>query len=239
MESTIAEAYELFKKHKAHRPLDICTDCCMNIKDEGLLASLPLKEVPQNLLMEYNDEASTAKTPIEELKHFLPRFLDLASSFDFPSHSTELTFRRLAPFNSTEWTNEELDYLKKFALTFFKKCLSTYPLPQHDQIESILIMLRLEQFQLDALLAHWITDTSSISTLHFKDLYLEGFKHNSLHKLSNGFADEEISNKLSSWVNNKAVKYAFKGNIETLILNGTAMDEHQLNQLNMLYEVLD
>lgn len=239
MESLIAEAYELFKKYQVKRPLDICTDCCMDIKNEGLLASLPVKEIPQDLLMEYNDGASTVKTPIEELKHFLPRYMDLASSFEFPSHSTELTFRRLAPFNSGEWTNEELGYLKKFALTFFKKCLSTYPLPQNDQIESILILLWLGQFQMDELLAYWITDPSSISTLHFKDLYLEGFKHNSLHKLSNGFADEEISNKLSNWINNKAVKHAFKDNIERLILNETAMDEHQLNQLNMLYEVLD
>lgn len=61
MEEIIKEAYSLFENYKAQRPLDICTDCCMDKKDEGVLANLPVKEIPKSLLMEYNDGGATEK----------------------------------------------------------------------------------------------------------------------------------------------------------------------------------
>ncbi|MEM6262875.1 MAG: hypothetical protein AAGI38_10235 [Bacteroidota bacterium] len=140
MEEIIKEAYSLFENYQAQSPLDICTDCCMDKKDEGVLASLPVKEIPKSLLMEYNDGAATAKTPINELKHFLPRYIELIVNFDFPSHSTEISLKRLKPFDREEWTSDEIEFLEKFAFTFFKKCISIHPLPKSEVIDSILIM---------------------------------------------------------------------------------------------------
>ncbi|TYZ05886.1 hypothetical protein FY528_20265 [Hymenobacter lutimineralis] len=153
MKEIIKTAYRIFSKYKAARPLDICTECCMNINNEALLASLPVHDIPKDLLGKYNDEASTGKTPISELKHFLPRYIELASHFQFPSHSPELSFKRLTPFDKSEWTSAELTFLNRFSLEYFKYCLSIYPLPtEYEGIDSILIMLWLGSFDIDTLL---------------------------------------------------------------------------------------
>src|SRR5688572_27830894 len=142
MKEIIEKSYQIFSKYKVVRPLDVCTqECCMKIEDERLLASLPVGEIPKQLLRVYNDSASTAKTPIEELKHFLPRYIELISNFDFPTHSAEIAFRRLEPFDKSEWTNEEIKFLSLFSIEYFKHCLKTYPLPDNEKIDSIIIML--------------------------------------------------------------------------------------------------
>jgi hypothetical protein len=239
MEEIIKEAYSLFENYKAQSPLDICTDCCMDKKDEGLLANLPIKEIPKSLLMEYNDGATTAKTPINELKHFLPRYIELIGNFDFPSHSTEISLKRLEPFDREEWTSSELEFLEKFALTFFKNCISIHPLPENETIDSILIMFWRGQFKLTELLNSWKMDNSVFSTLHFKDLYFEGFKQKNPMKMSNAFGEIEVSKILRDWVDKREVQIKFKENIEKIIMDEIELDEYQLNQLNILYEILD
>lgn len=236
MNSIIQEAYQLFQPYKAVVPLDICTDCCMASNDANLLANLPVKEIPKNLLMEYNDGAATAKTPIDELKHFLPKYLELIWNFDFPSHSTEIALKRLAPFNLTEWTATELNFLERFALVFFNRCLSIYPLPEED-IDSILIMFWRGQFQLTELLNSWQAETSLSSTLHFVDLYLEGFKRNPL-KMSNSFGDETLAKELRTWLDDDKTQKIMKDKIEQIIMNESCSNDSQLNQLNLLYELL-
>lgn len=238
MEEIIKEAYGLFETYKALSPLDICTDCCMDKKDEGLLARLPVKNIPKKLLMEYNDGAATAKTPINELKHFLPRYIELIAYYDFPSHSTELSLKRLTPFNSEEWTFEEIVFLEKFALTFFKNCISTHPLPYNEAIESILIMLWKGPFNLPELLSSWTLDNSLSSTLHFKDLYFEGFKQKNPSKISNAFGDGDLSNVLRNWIDNRDVQTKFSENIERIIMADVKLDEFQSNQLSILYGIL-
>lgn len=67
----------------------------MKEKDTELLARLPINEILQELLMEYNDQASTGVTPSTEIKDFLPRYLELITDFHVPSHSMEICLNRL------------------------------------------------------------------------------------------------------------------------------------------------
>ena len=89
----------------------------------------------------YNDGAHSEKTPLAELKHFLPRYLELVSQFDFPSHSAEIALKRLKSLNQTAWSEGELNLLTAFASDYFRYCLSMYPLEGGERIDSILIML--------------------------------------------------------------------------------------------------
>lgn len=128
----------------------------MKPEDEAKLASLPVRQIPKDLLADYNDGAKPNKTTIEEVKHFLPRYLDLIAQFQFPTHSAELSFSRLIPFDKTEWTKQELDLLNQFTIEYFKHCLSIYPLPSfNDRIDTILIMLWKAGFNVGNLLTIW------------------------------------------------------------------------------------
>lgn len=236
LEKIIKRSYELFSNYEVNSPLDICTHCCMPKENERLLAALPIKDIPIELLTEYNDGAATEKTPINEVKHFLPRYLALIGKFEFPSHSAELSLKRLNPFNKKEWNDEELILLKKFAAAFFKKCLSVYPLPNRDSIDSIIIMFGKAEFELTELLAVWETETTLESVLHFRDLYLFGF--NNKNKLSNAFGENKISLIVRNWIDDKIVKQKISATIEKLIMEDNKIPEKDSNSVELLYEMM-
>ncbi len=238
LKEIIDSAYEVFSKYRANRPLDVCTDCCMKIEDEARLASLPVKQIPLELLSEYNDGAKPAKTTIEEIKHFLPRYLELISEFNFPAHSAELSLSRLSPFDRNEWTETELEILNTFTKEFFKHTLSVYPIPSfNNQIDAILIMFYGADFDINSLLEIWEETDTLESILHFKDLYIDGFNTRKT-KLSNSFADEQLSEILANWIESKKVSKIFRERIENVILGDFNVEEKAMNELNLLYEVV-
>lgn len=236
---TIDKSYEVFAKYNPTRPLDICTDCCMAPEDEAKLASFPVRKIPRDLLAEYNDGGRPEKTRIEEIKHFLPRYFDLLRHFDFPTHSAELSFSRLLPFDKTEWTSIELDLLNSFFVEYFKHCLSVYPLPSfNERIDAILIMLWKVRFNTLDLLTIWESSKTKESTLHFRDLYLHGFNHHNHTKLSSSFGDKELAQLLRNWVETETVKQNFMATIESLIVDGEDLDEIDSYELNLLYDIM-
>ena len=58
-------------------------------------------------------------------------------------------------------------------------------------------------------------------------------------KMSNAFGEIEVSKILRDWVDKREVQIKFKENIEKIIMDEIELDEYQLNQLNILYEILD
>jgi len=235
----IDKSYQLFAKYNPTRPLDICTDCCMTPADEGKLASLPVRQIPKELLAEYNDGAKPEKTRIEEVKHFLPRYFDLLGQFEFPTHSTELSFSRLIPFDKTEWTKDELELLNQFSLEYFKHCLAIYPLPSFcDRIDTILIMFWKADFNIDDLLKIWENVKTKESALHFRDLHFHGFDQYNQTKLFSAFGDKELADILHTWLDTEKVKQNFVDTIEELILEKNGLAETDINELNLLYDII-
>ena len=227
----IDKSYALFAKYNPTRPLDICTACCMKPEDEAKLANFPVRQIPKDLLAEYNDGAAPAKTRIEEVKHFLPRYFDLVGQFEFPTHSAELSFSRLIPFDKTEWTKEELELLNQFPKEYFKHCLSIYPIPSsYERIDNILIMLWKADFNINDLLTIWENEKTKESALHFLDLHLNQ------KKLSRGFGDKELANILRFWLDTEKVKRNFADTIEKLIMENDDIEE--IEDLSLLYDIV-
>lgn len=235
----IDKSYDLFSKYTSKQPLDICTVCCMLPEDEAKLASMPVREVSKDLLAEYTNGARSEKTPIEEVKHFLPRYIELASKFDFPTHSAELTFSRLVPFLKAEWTMEELELINQFGKAYFKHCLRIYPIPSfNDSIDTMLIMFWRGGFDVSDLLKVWEGETGKESVLHFRDLYSSGFEQKKKASLANPFGDSILADLLRDWLDSTNVKRTFSVIIEELICAESALDENDLNGLSLLYGII-
>lgn len=239
LRDTINKAYKEFSKYTASLPLDVCTVCCMTTQEATTLANLSVDSIPRDLLSTYNDSARSEKTKIEEVKHFLPRYLELIADFNFPSHSAEISFSRLVPFDKNEWTKTELEILSDFQVAYFKHALQTYPIPSSgDQIDSIIIMFWSGGLGIDQLLKAWEETESLESVIHFKDLYLGGFNQHKRSKLSNSFGDNELGEKLTAWLQSTNVNIAFQERIERIVLHNTKLDEQTIYELNLLYELL-
>ena len=238
LQEIIDKSYRVFESYRPTRPLDVCTECCMTVEEEGKLASLSVREIPKDLLAEYNDSAKPEKTRIEEVKHFLPRYLDLIGQFQFPTHSTELSFSRLIPFDKNEWTEQEQQLLRQFSIDFFKHCLSIYPIPSfNDRIDTIVIMFWRAGFDISYLLTIWENEKTKESVLHFRDLHFHGFDQYNQTRLFSSFGDKELADKLRNWLDKDEVKQHFSDAIEKLIIEESGLEENDLNELNLLYDI--
>ena len=234
----VARAYQLFESYKVDEQLDVCTACCMDPRDELRLRTMEVADIPLELLMSYNDNASTSQTTSNEFKHFLPRYLELISEFNSPSHSMELCFTRLEPFLEEEWSMEELNLIAEFSSQFFEYCLHTYPLQEHEELLSVLIMLDQKVFRIESFLAVWEESGTLEGLMHFRDLIYCGFKTKRSHKLRNGFASDKLALQLHTWMNSERVKERIKSRIEEYVLAGKKEHKQELAELSQLYELL-
>jgi hypothetical protein len=240
MENLIEKAYQTFAKYKLKEPVDVCTECCMSKSDAELLQNINLKDASKDLIYEYNTGASTELTPINEVKYFLPRFMELALNFDFPSHSSELTFRRLEQHSHDEFEIEEKHLLKEFSETYFLECLRTYPLPDYETIDNIIVMLGKGNFDLDNIFKIWEVNITLESTLHLCSLYFDGFNGNPDYKLDNPFADQITSEKTGKWLKGKALKLNFDTVIHKIIKEEKIeLSEYMKNNLRNLLGIIE
>ena len=82
----IEAAYELFALYTLGTSLDVCKVCCVTDKDEQLLLTTPLRETSRDMLSNgyFCSAHGHARQENWEMKHFLPRVLELVSEFEIP-----------------------------------------------------------------------------------------------------------------------------------------------------------
>lgn len=237
LEDIIQNAYRIFRKYKATIPLDACTACCLTKNQESELVSLSVHNIPFELLYDYNTAAKTKKPSISEFKHFLPRFLELTAEFKFLHHSAELVLSRFHYYDKSEWTEEEKELMQDFGEAFFSQCLTIYPLPEFETIDSILIMLSETKINMDPLLLNWTNFQSKESILHFKDLVISGFDSKKQDELVNGYGKKDLSKVIIEWLNKEATRLSFALMIEQMIMEPPAhIEQRTLDELSWTYE---
>lgn len=239
LSNIIHKSYSIFSKYRATLPLEVCTECCMTPNQANDLANMSVRQIPFELLYEYNTAAKTELPNIEEFKHFLPRFLELTAEMKFLHHSAELILSRFEYYSKDEWSKEERKVIQNYALELFKYYLSTYPLPELETIDSIIIMLHKAKVDLSEILPKWKTVTNRSSVLHLSDLVCNGFKEANNDSLSSGFADDIISKIVIDWLNTDHELAKLKVQIEEIIINPKDIGEWKLNELNWTYEKLN
>lgn len=200
MLETINRAYKIFGKYKLNNELDVCTHCCVTIEEKLKLESLNLKLIPFKLIYVHNTAATSSKPPIEEFKYFLPRYMELISENKFPSHSIELSLKRIQHYEKEEFTNIENAVIDEFCQNYFEQVLSNYPIPENEDIAAVLIMLNTAKCNMTKILNKWQTDNSETGNRHFVDLIEKGLNHNK-SKLRNPFSTKLLDKSVENWLN--------------------------------------
>jgi hypothetical protein len=205
LDKIIETAYRIFAAY----PVPQTLEASLPPGDESpaRLRVLDVREISDELLWRYHLASHAAKAPAEEVKHFLPRYLEIVSHFQFEHFWTEIALNRLALIGD-EWTLEERELLDNWAKAFFAHCLSQYhddkfspAAPHIENIADIIIMLAHGGFSLAPLLESWAKDESLAALLHYKDLLLWGFNEG-MSSLENSFAedDQALFSTLAIWV---------------------------------------
>jgi hypothetical protein len=237
LQDIVSNSYKIFKKYKATIPLDACTACCLTKNQESELVSLSVHDIPFELLYDYNTAAKTKKPSIHEFKHFLPRFLELTADLKFLHHSAELVLSRFHYYDKSEWTDEENELLQDFGQAYFSQCLTIYPLPELERIDSILIMLSEAKINIKSLLASWTSFQSKESVLHFNDLVIRGFRSDRQDELVSSFGGKGLSKVIIAWLNSGATRNSFADKIEKIIMEPPPdIEQTILDELSWTYE---
>lgn len=238
LKKIIEDAYRVFGTYKVTKPLDVCTACCVTDDEENDLVNLDVRYISHNLLTTYNNAAKPERPELNEFKHFLPRFLDLTAQFKYPSHSLETGLSGFKYFSDEDWSREERQIIEEFGKEFFQYCLETYPLPDNEHIEAILIMLSTTQMDTNQLFSYWKDTSTEESLLHFSDLVNYGFELKQQEKLSDAFADQEVTDKITQWLGNSSIRTSFAKKIEHIIMKPGDISDRQLTELSWAYDRL-
>lgn len=94
LKDIVERAYTAFE---ARPPTDIgvCTSCCMAPKDAARLLNMPVRQIPERLMAEWMDAATTHEFPEDTWRHLLPRILEFLANGDDPTFvGREVILRR-------------------------------------------------------------------------------------------------------------------------------------------------
>lgn len=238
IEEIIEKSYSIFGTYKVTKPLDVCTTCCLTDSQENDLVSLGVRYIPFELLYKYNTAAKTAKPNINEFKHFLPRFLELTTQLKFLSHSAELSFSRFDYYDECEWKQVEKDILSDFSIEFFRYCLTIYPLPELERIDSIIVMLSKAYIDIYRILSLWKETSTKESVLHLSDLVNNGFEEHKPNELKSPFDKLGLGGRIAMWLNTTKFSEGLSSTIEEIIMNPENIENYTLTELSVTYDVV-
>ncbi|MGE8293043.1 MAG: hypothetical protein ACN6ON_15235 [Sphingobacterium sp.] len=243
LDELIENSYRLFEKYVIGRTLQVCKTCCVTDEEEARLVNTPLRTVSSELLETayYRSARNYSDRELWEMKHFLPRVLELVNNFDFPCHSTEIVFARLDLDKPEKWTKEEIELLTEFSVLYFRKCLTFYPFsPENERVATYLVMFGVANFNLKPLLKEWENTNSIEGLLHFKDFVLNDIQYNvqSPYRLTNAFSNPAIDREVINWLADRGIRRAFSAKIEKQIMENKSLDKETLAELSWTYELL-
>lgn len=241
IDKIVQKIYEIFSGNRPGEYIDACTFCCISEENARKIKSLPIREIPLDLLKEYQDAAKPEQLNLSELKYFAPRYFDLIKDFQFPTFEPLLSLNRFGYFNDSDWATEEKELLDKFVLAFFKKYI--YSKPQDVSISPIdmLLMFYKGNFKIDVLLKEWEVSNAENSLIHFSKL-LDNLKitKRGVLKVNDAFADDVFNEQICNWIENKHVKDIFRKKIENEIMNPNGLyNEDELQALSWKYEMIN
>ena len=238
LKETVEKAFQVFGKYKLGNTLEVCLHCVTAEEVEPLLKT-PLRQISGEMIFTYYSSAQNySEQELYEMKYFLPRVLELMTEFIFPYHSVEISLSR---FNLEEnnFDFEEKEILYEFAENYFAHCLETYPLPDFEEISSIIVMFGLAGFKLHRILEKWIEKFEKNYLLHLNDFFLNQVSYATRQTfiLSTAFSTREINDEIFGWLEESKTKSTFAKNIEIAIAQNVLEDSDEI-QLSMLYEVM-
>ena len=142
MDELIAYAYLIFSNYRPHRPLEVCTYCCMCEKNVELIYKMPVQKLSREVIYDYLDAAQgdSESRLSDEIRYFAPRIFELLAKGEHIRHSLEYTLDKFH-LDTGVWSKTEVAVFKRFSELFLVQELSkTYERFCYQEIFDCLVM---------------------------------------------------------------------------------------------------
>lgn len=201
----IDEAYHLFKGYPMGGLMAVCNGCgcCLQESDAKLLQSTAIKKVDRRLIYEYLDAAvADDDLLIRQMKHLLPRVLELLLQGEYLRHSTEIILDKCHCDRAQYWSAKEIDFLQRFALVYLQwVCESN---DQTNTLDEVVLMFHLAGLDITPLLVCW--ENMLVNPKALQDLLNVIVYDFQRGRYDRPFSNYESSLKISNWLNGNALR---------------------------------
>lgn len=234
----IEEAYTLFSC-EVQRPLELCT-CPVCISEDNLkrLETEDVHHISKELIFEYLD-AVRHEDGDDQIRHFLPRILELIARYDYIRIDDSLNLDR-CHFEEEGWSSEELDFMRRFSRQFIIDTINQAP-SQADAIAVYLTMFDLAGLETRHLLdlKLWLKDTDPMKSLWaLEEIYYYFTKDYAYFDFSFS-VNPPFNQQMTDWLSNKALAQGFLPVLEDYLLSDTPLTSEEEYRLEQLYRIFE
>lgn len=233
IELLIEEAYHLFD-HQLNGKLNVCTPCCVSPERMQELVQTPVSELSVSAIYDYLDAVHYDEAGYE-IKHFLPRILELLAEDATIRHSTELILDK-CHFEKDCWRQTELDFMKRFSAEFIRYVLTNYNKNQGDNAMNYILMFDLAGLPTEHLLDIWENELTS-SPIALEHLQIMMYYYvDSDGYYSHSFSDNpEFNNQIQNWITSTKLAKIVLPIIEKEYFENSNLTEETRYYLDLLY----
>ena len=236
--SDIEQSYAIFSKYRINKITSI-DDFYLSNTDKKSLIDTPLHQLTCHQMISYISEISDIPPPIDELRYFLPRILELVAHRQVVYISEELSLVHFHFDNTQFWCEKERQFLQSFAQTFIQDEL------QRDDITLVsaihwVICFGLGGLKISPLLKVWEDNAEHLSAIwHFWELINGIFITDDDTFYCNYTANHPTFNQeMTYWLNDKKVLQKFYHAVEYQLTHKSAFNAGELYHLQSLYAIL-
>lgn len=119
LDELIERAYDVFGVYTPHRPLEVCTYCCMCPKNVSQIYKTPVRQLSREIIYDYLGAAQGETLALsDEIRYFAPRIFELlAKGEEYIRHSTEYTLDKFH-VQTGVWLSSEVTLFERFSELF-------------------------------------------------------------------------------------------------------------------------
>jgi hypothetical protein len=212
LEAAIEGLYSAFDSYPLPAFTNPCPCCHSPIEADAKLRSKPLRLLEAEDLSDYASDAINVWGDVLELKHFLPRILELLATTDRPTYDfvdPQRVLNKLRYAHWREWLADEQASVERYLQNLWRSVLS-YPPDSEltEDIESWLCSIAQCEDDLSVYLDMWIGDESLSASLALSSFLLMSSILCPGNAGRNAFwqGRDEQYRQLSAWVKTPAVK---------------------------------
>lgn len=160
LRKAVAALYEVFAGYPLRDWTEPCPHC-HTAEDERVLHRAPLRELTDEDLQQYTADSLMLWGELADLKHFLPRILEIvaAEGFDFPD--VEVVYGHLAYGSFATWPASERAAVRNLALAHWRTALAEGAYLVH--FEPVLTGIMLIEDDLTTYLEYWERSNDAIT----------------------------------------------------------------------------
>ncbi len=240
MKNLLQEAYNIFS-YELNGKLSVCNcPVCISKENVKKLIQTQIREIDRELMFEYLGAVNLDETGYE-IKHFLPRILELCANYEYIRLDTSLNLDK-CHFESDIWSEKEIEFMKRFSEQFIIDVLNTdINTRLMENVSIYILMFDLGGLETEHLfnMDIWVKKSDRINSLKNLEELMYYYTADYTYYKYSFSVNLNINTQINEWIGSRKVAEAFLPIIEEYYFSNPTMEYEKQWRMDQLYNVLE